>query len=62
MKIWKCNLCTHKPYIQKSSLIRHLVIIHLKQKFPKDENVKSAEDIANECEQNFEIISEKVKL
>ena len=59
MKIWVCNLCDHQPYTQKGGLIRHLCAKHRKQHWPKDETIKSAVDIANECEQNFEIVSEK---
>lgn len=58
MKIWQCSLCERKPFIYKGGLVRHLVSIHRKQKYPKDETLKSAQDIANECECEFVIISE----
>lgn len=63
MKIWKCNLCNHQPYIYKGGLVRHLVSVHRKSKYPIHSDyhgftVKSADDIADECEVNFEIIKE----
>lgn len=61
MKIWICKLCNHQPYIYKGGLIRHLVSIHRKQRYPKDETIKSAIEIANEYEQEFEIVRETFK-
>jgi hypothetical protein len=48
-KIYICNLCLNKSFIRKGNLIRHLTSIHRKQRYPKDETLKSAFDIADEC-------------
>jgi len=48
--LWQCNLCPHPVYTKKGWLIRHLCIVHRKQRYPKDVTLKSAIDIAGECQ------------
>jgi hypothetical protein len=47
-KIYVCGLCSNKSFVRKANLVRHLTSVHRKQRYPKDETLKSAFDIANE--------------
>jgi hypothetical protein len=57
-KVWVCNFCFGKIFVKKGNLIRHLTSTHRKQRYPKDQTLKSAFDIANDGER-IQVITTK---
>lgn len=58
MIIWQCPLCTKPPYIQRGRLVSHLVSVHRKTRYPHDEILTSAEELANKGKIEFNITKE----